>query len=178
MQLVKFFPTSNDPYLVKESDMALAKFGHINELLKYIPASTNTTTALSVTSSTTFVNVPGMSFNVESGGVYAFKIYLNTNGTAATPGCKVALSGTSTWSSITATAAYYTAAAVAVANSTSTTPGTAIGGGAAAYLAVVIEGVVNVNTLGTFTVQFAQNVSNASASIVKENSSFILTRIS
>ena len=32
----KFFPTSNDPFLLADSDMALAKFGHLNSLIDYI----------------------------------------------------------------------------------------------------------------------------------------------
>ena len=31
---IKFIPQSPDPFLKKDSDMALAKFGHINELLR------------------------------------------------------------------------------------------------------------------------------------------------
>ena len=32
----KFFPTSNDPFLLADADMALAKFGHLNSLIDYV----------------------------------------------------------------------------------------------------------------------------------------------
>ncbi len=36
MAFSKFFPKSNDPFLVAQEDMALAKFGHLNSLIKYV----------------------------------------------------------------------------------------------------------------------------------------------
>lgn len=36
MAFQKFFPTSNDPFLVAQEDMALAKFGHLNSLITYV----------------------------------------------------------------------------------------------------------------------------------------------
>lgn len=175
-QLFKFFPQSDDPYLKAEADMALAKFGHINELVKYLPATNYTTSTFSVASSTTFVDVTGLSDFVEAGGVYTFKAVLPVT-VNATPGSKVAIGGTSTWTSINATAVYYTASAVAVSSSTTATPGTAIGGAAAAHTLIVIEGTVVVANPGTLTVMFAQQVSNATASQVLANASFIVTRV-
>ena len=37
---IKFVPQSDDPYLRKEADMSLAKFGHINFLLDQINSET------------------------------------------------------------------------------------------------------------------------------------------
>lgn len=175
--LNKFFPTSNDPFLLADADMALAKFGHLNYLLKYMPDTLSTTTGFSVASSTTLVDVTGLSKIVEAGGVYSFRATLpvTVNGT---PGSKVAIGGTCTVSNINAVATYYTAAAVAVATTTSTTLGTAIGGAAAAHVFITIEGTCTVSANGTLTVMFAQNVSNATASTVLTNSSFTVTRVS
>ena len=36
MAYKKFFPTSNDPFLLADADMALAKFGHLNSLINYV----------------------------------------------------------------------------------------------------------------------------------------------
>ena len=36
MAYKKFFPTSNDPFLLADADMALAKFGHLNSLIDYV----------------------------------------------------------------------------------------------------------------------------------------------
>jgi hypothetical protein len=49
MAYKKFFPTSNDPFLLADADMALAKFGHLNSLIDYVNqiglATVNTATA-------------------------------------------------------------------------------------------------------------------------------------
>ena len=175
--LNKFFPTSNDPFLVADEDMALAKFGHLNYLLRYIPDTLSTTANFAVTSSTTLVNVTGLSKNVEIGGVYSFKATLPVT-TTATPSTKVAIGGTCTVSNINAVAVYYAAAAVAVATTTSTTLGTAMTVTAADHKFITIEGTCTVNKSGTLTVMFAQLVSNASAATVLANASFTVTRVS
>lgn len=175
--LNKFFPKSDDPFLKKEEDMALAKFGHLNYLLKYLPDALTTTSTFSVASSTTLVNVTGLSKTVEAGGVYNFKAVLPVT-VNNTPGAKVAIGGTCTVSNINATALYYTASTVTVASTTSTTLATAIGGGAFAYTLIVIEGTCTVSANGTLTIMFAQHVSNATASDVLANASFIVTRVS
>lgn len=36
MAFKKFFPQSNDPFLVAQEDMSLAKFGHLNSLVNYV----------------------------------------------------------------------------------------------------------------------------------------------
>ena len=175
--LNKFFPTSNDPFLLADADMALAKFGHLNYLLKYMPDVLTTTSSFAVTSSTTLVDVTGLSKIVEAGGVYSFKATLPIT-TAPTPGAKVAIGGTCTVTNINAVAAYYTAAAVAVATTTSTTLGTAIGGSAANHIFITIEGTCTVSANGTLTIMFAQQASNASAATVLANASFTVTRVS
>jgi hypothetical protein len=37
----KFIPQSPDPYLKKEADMSLAKFGHLNAMLLLVNAAKN-----------------------------------------------------------------------------------------------------------------------------------------
>lgn len=175
--LNKFFPKSDDPFLKKEEDMALAKFGHLNYLLKYLPDALTTTSAFSVASSTVLANVTDLSKNVEAGGVYNFKAVLPVT-VNATPGAKVAIGGTCTVSNLNASAVYYTGSAVAVASTTSTTLGTAMSVPVAAYTLIVIEGTCTVSANGTLTIMFAQEVSNATASVVLANASFTVTRVS
>ena len=42
---IKFIPQSDDPYLKKDADMSLAKFGHINFLLHQINNNEHATNA-------------------------------------------------------------------------------------------------------------------------------------
>ena len=46
---IKFVPQSDDPYLRKEADMSLAKFGHINFLLGQINNNAHATNAAAIT---------------------------------------------------------------------------------------------------------------------------------
>jgi len=61
MAYTKFFPTSPDTFLKAQSDMALAKFGHLNSLVDYINASVdyNSTTGMTI--------VKGQDLNIVSG---------------------------------------------------------------------------------------------------------------
>ena len=128
------------------------------------------------TSSTTLSDITGLSHDVEAGFVYAFRATLQTTA-AATGGVKFAVSGTATATAIsyegtlkstTAIAAKTRATALdtVVGSSTTTTDGT-----------VEIEGVIQVNTTGTLTIQFAQNSSDGTASSVLANQYFQLISI-
>lgn len=129
-----------------------------------------------VTSSTTLVNVTGLTRNVESGRVYGFRAYVQTTANVA-GGVKLAVGGTATATAIsyegtlTGGAALVaqtraTALAATVCASTTTTTGTC-----------TIEGVIQVNAGGTLTIQFAQNASNGAASSVLANQMFHLIPI-
>lgn len=61
MAYTKFFPVSPDTFLKAESDMALAKFGHLNSLIDYINASVDYNSATGMTI------VKGQDLNIVSG---------------------------------------------------------------------------------------------------------------
>ena len=67
--LNKFFPTSNDPFLLADADMALAKYGHLNYLLNYMQDTLSTTTGFIVASSTTLVDVTVLSKFIKEAGI-------------------------------------------------------------------------------------------------------------
>jgi len=75
----KFFPTSNDPFLLTDADMALAKFGHLNDIVDAYNTLDTAVTAISsvtgelkantITESTigAGVKINGQELNVVSG---------------------------------------------------------------------------------------------------------------
>lgn len=184
----KFSPVSPDTFLKAEKDMALAKFGHLNAIVDAyntldtavtfgMPVETVVTTQFDKTSDTTLANVPGLSVNVIAGATYVFRAYLPVT-VNATPGIKVAIGGTSTWTSVNETSYAYTASAIATTTNSTATSGTVLTNAAAAYTNIIIEGTVKINAAGTLTVQMAQNTSNATATSVLVNASFTVTRVS
>jgi hypothetical protein len=184
----KFSPTSPDTFLKQESDMALAKFGHINAIVDAyntldtavtfgMPVEAVTTTQFNKTSDTTLANVTELSVNVIAGATYVFKAYLPVT-SPVTPGIKVAMGGTATWTSVNETSYAYTASAIATVNNTTATPGTVLANAAAAYTTIIIEGTVKINAAGTLAVQMAQNTSNGTATSVLVNASLTVTRVS
>lgn len=77
MSFKKFFPTSNDPFLVNQEDMALAKFGHLNALVdelnsKVEDGSVNFDTISELTTNAG-VTVDGLL--IKDGGVTANSMY-------------------------------------------------------------------------------------------------------
>ena len=184
----KFSPVSPDTFLIAEKDMALAKFGHLNAIVDAyntldtavtfgMPVEAVVTTQFNKPSDTTLANVPGLSVNVLAGATYVFKAYLPVT-SPATPGIKIAIAGTSTWTSVNETAYAYTGSAIATVNNVTATPGTVLTNAAAAYTTILVEGTVKINEAGTLTVQMAQSVSNATATSVLVNASFTVTRVS
>ena len=184
----KFSPVSPDTFLKAGSDMALAKFGHLNAIVDAyntldtvvtfgMPVEAVVTTQFDKTSDTTLANVPGLSVNVLAGATYVFRAYLPVT-TTLTPGIKIAIAGTSTWTSVNETAYAYTAIAIATANNVTATSGTVLINAAAAYTNILVEGTVKINTAGTLTVQMAQSTSNGTATSVLVNASFTVTRVS
>lgn len=191
----KFSPVSPDTFLKAEKDMALAKFGHLNAIVDAyntldtavtaltntvtfgMPVETVVTTQFDKTSDTALANVPGLSVNVLAGATYVFRAYLPVT-SPATPGIKIAIAGTSTWTSVNETAYAYTASAIATVNNVTATPGAVLTNTAAAYTTILVEGTVKINAAGTLTVQMAQSVSNGTATSVLVNASFTVTRVS
>jgi hypothetical protein len=69
-QLNNFFPTSNDPFLRADADMALAKFGHLNDIVDAyntldtaVTAISSTTGALKANSITEYTANAGITIN-------------------------------------------------------------------------------------------------------------------
>ena len=183
----KFSPVSPDTYLKAEKDMALAKFGHLNAIVDAyntldtavtfgMPVEYISTTGLTKNNNNTLSDIPGLSAIVVSGGTYVFRVYLPVS-TGATPGIKVAMAGTATWSNIAETATFYTVNNAVTGVITSGASGQSILSGTAAYLTVTIEGTVKINVGGTLTVQMSQSTSDASDTKVLPYASFIITRV-
>ena len=128
-------------------------------------------------SNTTFVNVPALTADVVAGHTYRFEAVLYTT-CPSTPGCKFAIGGTNTPTSVR----YYgvsttTGSSIAVSAGVATSLGTSVAGAAQAYIGSKINGTITVTTGGTLTVQFAQFVSNGSNSSILTGSTFVVTQI-
>jgi len=116
----------------------------------------------SKTSDTTLANITGLTFTTASSGIYRFKANLFLS-CGASGGAKVSVSGTNT-----ATTIWYlvslrtTTAFVGEVN-------TALDGDygtTAAHVFGEVIGYINVANGGTLTIQFAQNASNGTPSVV------------
>ena len=185
----KFSPVSPDTYLKAQSDMSLAKFGHLNAIVDAyntldtavtfgMPVETVLTTAYSGTvGNTTVASISGLSVNVIAGATYVFRAYLPVT-VDGTGGIKIAIGGTATWTSVNETAYAYTASAIATVNNATATPGTTLTAALTSYNSIIIEGTVKINAAGTLAVQMAQNAAGGSASSVLVNASFTVTRVS
>lgn len=186
----KFSPVSPDTFLKAEKDMALAKFGHLNAIVDAyntldtavtfgMPVETVTTSDFTKNNDGTLATVTGLSVNVVAGATYVFKAYLPTSIAVVGQGIKVAIGGTSTWTSINETAYAYTATTINTGNNTTTTPGaTVISTTTTAFTSIIIEGTVKINAAGTLTVQMAQQSAGVSDTKVLANASFTVTRVS
>src|SRR5262249_7630642 len=134
------------------------------------------TSDFSVTSSTTLTNVTGLTVTVVAGKTYSFVATLFTTSNVA-GGVQAAIAGTAT-----ATAIIYegetTAGAAIGAQTRASALATAVGAITAVTAARIdIMGTITVNAGGTLTVQFAQNASNGTASVVKQGSTFRVWQI-
>jgi len=131
----------------------------------------NNTSNFSVTSSATLVPVTGLTANIGGGATVHFTAKLFTTSNVA-GGIKVAVSGTGTVSSITYETLVHSGATIA-AQGRGTALGTSTGVTAVTAAYVEITGsFVTSGSGGEYGVYFAQNVSNATASVVLANSVF------
>lgn len=131
---------------------------------------------ITVNTSTTLTNLTGLVQTVVP-GTYAFRVYL-VGSTGASGGWKVAFKYTTTVvSSIQATSYAFTAAAAAVASTTTATDQASLIAATTAYTSALIEGTMVVGTGGTIQLQFAQNASDGTNSIILLGSSMTFTRI-
>lgn len=132
--------------------------------------------ATSGTTGTTLTNVTGMVLTVIP-ATYKYRVCLPGVATANS-GIKAAFKLTTTvLTSIEATGLAYTASAVAVQHTTTTTDQTAQIGSTSAAIYTVLEGSMVVGTGGTIQIQAAQNASHADTTSVYAGATFELTRI-
>lgn len=149
-----------------------------NQANRLTGLSCRVSTNFSKTSDTTLANITGLTRNVMAGEVYGFRAVLFTTSNVA-GGVKAAIGGTATATSIIAEADVKDASTLIAAGTTRVTALATTFGDATAVTAarITIEGQIVVNAAGTLTVQFAQNVSNGTASTVLAGSYFELISI-
>lgn len=143
--------------------------GSINVVRTSAPVTANATT--------TYANVTGLTQTVVV-GTYKFRCVLPSTVASGTGGIKYAFNYTTTvLSALEATGLGYTAAAVAVQHTTTTTTQTDLFTQAAVVIMTILEGTFTVSTGGTIAVQVAQNTSNASNTVALLGGSFEVDRI-
>jgi hypothetical protein len=136
-----------------------------------------TTSALTQNGSATYANVTGLTYTVVP-GTYKFTLMLPSTVASGTGGIKYCFNYTTTvLSALESTSQGYTASAVAVQHTTTTTTQTDLFTQAAVVIFVQIEGTFVVTTGGTIDVQMAQNTSNGSDTIALLGGSAQFTRI-
>jgi len=116
---------------------------------------------MSVTSNTTLADVPGMGVTLPL-GVYSFRI-IGTGTADAAGGFKVGTGGSVAFSNFHAYG-WFDNAGTYVGNFEVSASGLIIGYTATTHFRFAIEGNCTVSTAGLWTTQFAQNVSDATAS--------------
>lgn len=137
---------------------------------------TRVTTPFTATSNVTPANITGLSVTVLAGGTYAFEADLYTTSNVGA-GIQVAIAGTATATAITYDCTFTDGGSLVspiTGTQRSSALGSAVGATAATNAWAKCQGTITVNAGGTLTVQFAQNVSNASASTVLAGSTFIV----
>lgn len=125
----------------------------------------------------TYADVTGLLQTVVA-GTYRFRCVLPSTVASGTGGIKYAFHYVTTaLTSIEATGIGFTASAVAVQHTTTTTDVADLFSQAAVVIMTLIEGTMVVSTGGTIQLQMAQNTSNASNSITLIGSSMAFDRI-
>lgn len=143
----------------------------------YLPDLKRCSASVTANNTATYANVTGLSFTVVP-GTYEFVVRLPSTVASGTGGIKYAFNYTTTaLTSIEATGRGFTAAAVAVQHTTTTTTQTDIFTQAAVVIYTEISGTMVVSTGGTVDVQMAQNTANASNTIALIGASGQFTRI-
>lgn len=136
-----------------------------------------TTTAQTANTNVVPAQITGLSGAVVV-GTYKFKAYLPSTVASGTGGIAYQfLLATAVLGVIDCTAHGFTAAAVAVQHTTTTTSATVLFTQAAVVLSVLLEGTFTVTTAGTFGLTMCQSASNASNSVALVGGYMELTRI-
>lgn len=143
----------------------------------FIADVTRTSAAVTKNANVTYANVTGLSATVVA-GTYRFRCVLPSTVASGTGGIKYAFNYTTTaLTSIEATGIGYTASAVAVQHTTTTTTQTDLFTQAAVVIMTILEGTMVVSTGGTIDVQMAQNTSNASDTVALVGGTMEFVRI-
>lgn len=141
------------------------------------PSTVRTSAAVTANATTTYANVTGLTQTVVP-GTYKFTLMLPSTVASGTGGIKYCFNYTTTvLSGLEATAQGFTASAVAVQHTTTTTTQTDVFTQAAVVIFVEVEGTMVVTTGGTIDVQVAQNTSNASNTVALVGGTFQAVRI-
>lgn len=134
--------------------------------------------AVTANATATYADVTGLVQTVVA-GTYKFRCVLPSTVASGTGGIKYAFHYVTTaLTSIEATGIGFTASAVAVQHTTTTTDVADLFSQAAVVIMTLIEGTMVVSTGGTVQLQMAQNTSNASNTITLVGASMEFTRIS
>lgn len=155
----------HQPQIKFGADAAPSVDVDVNGWILYAGA-TRVSTQFDKTTNTTLANVTGLSVTTVSGRTYGFMARLFTD-SSALGGYKFAIAGTNT-----ATAIIYNINTINNATNayTVTSRQTALGGSAGAATGTgeytEISGLITVNAGGTLTVQFAQNASSGTSSVL------------
>jgi len=165
--------------VIFENGFRLFRGGDLNNNFSAVPAVYRSSASLTKNASTTFGDIAGLSA-ILTKGTYKFSVILPSTVASGTGGIKYCFNYTKSLalSSIEATGLGFTASAVAVQHTTTTTTQTAIFTQAAVVIMTRLEGTFVVSTGGTLTVQMAQNTSDASNTICLIGSSMEIARIS
>jgi hypothetical protein len=129
-----------------------------------------------VTGSTTLQNDDHLSVTVLAGGRYHFRAYLPWTAGAGTAGLKVALGGNATATNLRAVIRI---GSIAGAGSGIVTAlASAVGNNGAGPEIAEIEGAIEVNTGGTFLVQWAQNTSDGTnGTVLQRGAALVAMRL-
>jgi hypothetical protein len=143
----------------------------------FVADVTRCTSALTKNGSAAYSNITGLSQTVVP-GTYRFRAVLPSTVASGTGGIKYAFNyTTAVLSGIEATGLGYTASAVAVQHTTTTTTQTDLFTQAAVVIMTVLEGTMVVTTGGTVDLQMAQNTSNGSNTVTLVGSTMEFVRI-
>lgn len=149
----------------------------LNNNFSATPVIARTTGAVTANASTTYANVTGLSGKVAV-GTYYFRAVLPSTVASGTGGIKYAFNYTgAVLGVLEATGMGYTASAVAVQHTTTTTTQTDLFTQAAVVIMTILEGTFTVTTAGSIAVQMAQNTSNASNTVALVGGTLELTKI-
>lgn len=137
-----------------------------NQHAAYPTSDKCTTAAFDVTTNTTLATVTGLTVNVTASRKYRFRAILHVT-PDATGGHKYAIAGTATATSVVYQINSINNATNAFRiNSRQTALGGSAGDATGTGAFTTIEGFITVNAAGTLLVQFAQNASNGTSSIL------------